>query len=75
MSETNFTEADGGHPVLEALRQAGIRPRGVQKSAIEVGLLDGRSVLVCSPTGSGKTLVGEMALMRAYLEGQKGMYL
>ncbi len=57
------------------LRGIGIIPRGVQVTAIENGLLDGRSLLVCSPTGSGKTLVGEMALLRAVLNGRKGLYL
>jgi superfamily II DNA/RNA helicase len=31
--------------------------------------------MVCSPTGSGKTLVGELALLRAAITGAKGLYL
>jgi superfamily II DNA/RNA helicase len=61
--------------VTRILDQVGIRPRGVQKEAIEKGLLGGESILVCSPTGSGKTLVGEIALLRAISSGQRGLYM
>jgi replicative superfamily II helicase len=61
--------------VHRLLLQVGIRPRGIQETSIERGLLDGTSIMVCSPTGSGKTLVGEMALLRAALTGKKGIYL
>jgi len=57
------------------LDSIGVTPRGVQKSAIDKGLLDGKSIMVCSPTGSGKTLVGEMALLRSVIAGKKGLYL
>ncbi|MFW9849960.1 MAG: DEAD/DEAH box helicase [Candidatus Thorarchaeota archaeon] len=60
------------HKILENL---GVHPRGIQREAIESGLLEGQSVLVCSPTGSGKTLVGEMALLRAISDGQRGLYI
>ncbi|MHA3964922.1 MAG: DEAD/DEAH box helicase, partial [Candidatus Thorarchaeota archaeon SMTZ1-45] len=43
--------------------------------AVEKGLLDGASIMVCAPTGSGKTLVGEMALLRAIFNGSRGLYL
>ncbi|MGQ4872144.1 MAG: DEAD/DEAH box helicase [Candidatus Thorarchaeota archaeon] len=61
--------------VLEILRQQSLSPRGVQKEAIEKGLLSGESIMIVSPTGSGKTLVGEMAALRAVLSGKKAMYL
>jgi superfamily II DNA/RNA helicase len=61
--------------VHRLLHQLGMKPRGIQRASIERGLLDGASILVCSPTGSGKTLVGEMALLRAALTGKKGIYL
>ncbi|MHA2310230.1 MAG: DEAD/DEAH box helicase [Candidatus Thorarchaeota archaeon] len=67
--------ADVQEQVHRLLLQIGIRPRGIQKTSIERGLLDGASIMVCSPTGSGKTLVGEMALLRAALTGRKGIYL
>jgi superfamily II DNA/RNA helicase len=57
------------------LGQLGLRPRGIQIEAIDKGLLNGRSVMVCSPTGSGKTMVGEMALLRSVMDGHRGLYL
>ncbi|MFW9920608.1 MAG: DEAD/DEAH box helicase [Candidatus Thorarchaeota archaeon] len=60
------------HRILE---QVGLEPRGVQSESIEKGLLDGGSILVCSPTGSGKTLVGEIALLRSVTSGKRGLYL
>jgi superfamily II DNA/RNA helicase len=57
------------------LSKTGLVPRGIQQTAIELGLLKGTSLMVCSPTGSGKTLVGELALLRAAITGSKGLYL
>jgi len=61
--------------VTRLLSQAGMRPRGVQSDSISKGLLQGQSIMVSSPTGSGKTLVGEMALLRAVTTGKKGIFL
>ncbi|TFF91065.1 DEAD/DEAH box helicase [Candidatus Thorarchaeota archaeon] len=61
--------------VTRILEEVGITPRGIQVQSIEEGLLLGESILVSSPTGSGKTLVGEMGLLRAVLDGRKGLYL
>ncbi len=61
--------------VEEILQSVGISPRGVQVEAMDAGVFEGNSVLVCSPTGSGKTLVGEMALLTAVTSGKKGLYL
>ncbi|NWF94609.1 MAG: DEAD/DEAH box helicase, partial [Candidatus Thorarchaeota archaeon] len=61
--------------VYRLLKNMGVTPRGVQLAAIESGLLEGRSIMVCSPTGSGKTLVGEMGLLRAVTDGSRGLYL
>ncbi len=46
----------------------------VQRAAIEAGLLEGKNVVVSSPTASGKTLVGEMAMVRAIFSGKKAVY-
>jgi superfamily II DNA/RNA helicase len=67
--------ADVSSKVEEIINKAGIKPRGVQNLAIDKGLLQGKSIMVSSPTGSGKTLVGEMALLRAVTAGAKGMFL
>ncbi len=42
--------------------------RPCQQKAIDAGLLNGKSLLVCSPTGSGKTLVAEIAAINNILE-------
>ncbi len=34
----------------------------VQEKALQAGLLDGKSLLVCAPTASGKTLIATMAI-------------
>jgi superfamily II RNA helicase len=44
-----------------------------QKTATKF-LLDGDSVVVSAPTGSGKTLVGETAVVAALARGQKAIY-
>ncbi len=44
--------------------------RPCQQKAIGAGLLDAKSLLVCSPTGSGKTLVAEVAAIKNILEGK-----
>ncbi|MFW9960383.1 MAG: DEAD/DEAH box helicase [Candidatus Thorarchaeota archaeon] len=67
--------ADVTTQVNKLLIQAGLRPRGVQSEAIDKGLLEGQSIMVSSPTGSGKTLIGEMAVLRAVTCGRKGLFL
>ncbi len=66
---------DQVHPIIKMVEEVGFSPRGIQRKAIEYGLLDGKSVLVCAPTGAGKTLIGEMALLRAIEAGRRGLYL
>ena len=44
-----------------------------QKQAIDA-LDAGRSVVVCAPTGSGKTLIGEYAIYRALEQGKRVLY-
>lgn len=67
--------SDVSSQVTRLLNQAGMRPRGVQSKSISKGLLEGQSIMVSSPTGSGKSLVGEMALLRAVTCGKKGLFL
>ena len=70
-----IAEAEVSSKVEEIMGKAGIKPRGIQNLAIDKGLLDGKSIMVSSPTGSGKTLVGELALLRAVTSGKKGLFL
>ncbi len=46
----------------------------IQEKAVRSGLLEEKSVLVCAPTASGKTLVGSMALINILGKG-KGLYV
>ncbi len=58
------------------LRRLGYeRLNPVQVACIEEGLFDGENLLVVSPTGSGKTLVGVMAGLRVLTEGRRFVYL
>ncbi len=45
--------------------------RPAQKKAVKAGLLEGKNILVCTPTASGKTLIAELASMKAVLEQKK----
>jgi helicase len=47
----------------------------VQYLAIKEGLLKGEDLLVVSATGSGKTLVGELAGITKALKGKKFIFL
>ena len=50
--------------------------RPAQEKAIKAGLLDGKNLLVCTPTSSGKTLIAEMAMIKSILEGRgKAIYI
>ena len=49
--------------VLKACGFSSLNP--VQQSAIEAGVLEGRSMVVAAPTASGKTLIAELAMLRA----------
>lgn len=51
--------------VLERENITELRP--AQEKAINKGLLDNKSLLVCTPTASGKTLVAEIAAMQSIL--------
>jgi len=41
----------------------------------ESGLLSGKSLVVSSPAGTGKTFIGEMAAVRQAAQGRKSVYL
>ncbi len=62
--------------VVEVLKKRGIRSLNpVQAEAIMKGLLSGKNLVVASPTASGKTLIGELALVKTALEDGMGLYL
>ncbi len=50
--------------------------RDIQKKAIEKGLFFGTSMLVCAPSGSGKTLIGELCAVHTVFQNLgKAVYL
>ena len=47
-----------------------------QDDAIKAGVLDGKNIILASPTASGKTLIAELAILKRILEkGGKALYL
>lgn len=69
------------HPLIhekirEVFAKEGISSfRPSQEKALNAGLLNNKSLLVCTPTASGKTLIAEMAAMKHILEGGKAVYI
>lgn len=61
------------YPVDEFQAQLDFQLDGFQREAMET-IAQGHSVVVCAPTGSGKTIVAEYAAMRALAEGRKIFY-
>jgi len=65
---------------LPKLIAQGLSEKGVtrftppQQEALAKGLLNGTNIVVVAPTASGKTLIGEIALVNAYLNNKKGIY-
>lgn len=50
--------------------------RPAQEKAVKKGLLDGKNLLICTPTASGKTLIAELAAMsRIYNNIGKAIYI
>ncbi len=54
--------------VFDILKQDITELRPAQVKAVNRGLLDGKNMLVCTPTASGKTLIAELAGMKKILE-------
>lgn len=51
-------------------------PNDLQRSAVnDFGVLDGDSLLVVAPTGSGKTMIGELAAVQHALRGSRTVML
>lgn len=47
-----------------------------QEKSVDAGLLSGKSILACTPTASGKTLVAELASVKAIADGKgKAVYI
>jgi len=62
--------------VKELLKNLGYRTLyPPQEEAVKKGVLEGKNVLITTPTASGKTLVALMCAAKAILEGKKVVYL
>ncbi|MEM4794767.1 MAG: DEAD/DEAH box helicase [Ignisphaera sp.] len=62
-------------PIASGLREKGIKSfTPPQAEALRNGLLDMNNMLVVAPTASGKTLIGEIALINAATKNGKGIY-
>src|SRR5688572_23603996 len=62
------------HPALaDFTSELGFSLDPFQVEACEA-LDEGAGVLVCAPTGAGKTVVGEFAIHKALAEGRKAFY-
>lgn len=60
--------------VLAAAGISELRP--CQEKAVNAGILEGKSLLVCTPTASGKTLVAEFAALKSILDASgKAVYI
>ncbi|MCK5025016.1 MAG: DEAD/DEAH box helicase [Nanoarchaeota archaeon] len=63
--------------IYECLEKNDIKElRPAQSKAVKAGLLEGKNLLVCTPTASGKTLIAELAATKSILEGRgKAIYI
>ena len=47
----------------------------IQEKAVSKGVLQGQNMLVVAPTSSGKTFIGEIAVVRAARKQKRAFYL
>ena len=61
---------------IDILLKRGIKKLNpVQEEAVRKGFLDGENLVVSSPTASGKTLIGELGIVKAISMRRKAIYL
>lgn len=62
--------------LVQQLKSWGIKSlTQIQERALQAGVAEGRSMIICAPTSSGKTLVGEIAVLCALRSAKKSLYL
>ena len=75
----NLTEISGpgvDDQLKESLQRWGFEQlTDIQQRALAAGVASGKSLVVCAPTSSGKTLVGEIAVLHALRRGHRCLYL
>lgn len=47
----------------------------IQEAAVQAGITQGKSLLISSPTSSGKTLIAELAIISQLAKGHNAVYL
>ncbi|MCX6815824.1 MAG: DEAD/DEAH box helicase [Candidatus Aenigmarchaeota archaeon] len=63
-------------PIISAIRKTGVEALNPpQVAAVKHGLLEGKNLVVASPTASGKTLIAELAIIKKFLANEKSVYL
>ncbi len=73
----NIKEVKIAEKAIQTLEKEGVKElRPCQEKAIKSGLFEGKNLLVCTPTASGKTLIAEFAALKHILEnGGKVVYI
>ena len=62
--------------LYEILKKEITNLRPAQEKSVKKGLLEGKNLLVCTPTASGKTLIAELAALKSIIEGKgKAVYI
>ena len=62
--------------LYEILEKEITKLRPAQEKSIKKGLLQGKNLLVCTPTASGKTLIAELTALKSIIEGKgKAVYI
>ena len=62
--------------LFEILEKEVAMLRPAQEKSIKKGLLQGKNLLVCTPTASGKTLIAELAALKSIIEKKgKAIYI
>ncbi len=46
-----------------------------QHLAVEAGVMEGRNIILCTPTASGKTIAAELGIIKALETGKKAVYI
>ena len=76
ITQAKIQGPDVDRVLRESLEQWGIKYlTDIQRRAVEAGAASGKSLFVCAPTSSGKTLVGEIAVHQALRRGHRCLYL
>ncbi|BDC18040.1 ATP-dependent DNA helicase Hel308 [Acidianus sp. HS-5] len=77
MEFTPIDKLDLNEKIIKIIKRKGIEKLNpVQTDAVNSGLLEGKRLLITSPTGSGKTLIAELGIISHLLsKGGKAVYI